>query len=34
MLKEAEWKRYTEAVKDPSTTEVTDWEIGYYLPFY
>ena len=34
MLKEAEWKRYTEAVPDPSTIEVTDWEVGYYLPFY
>jgi glutamine synthetase len=34
MLKEAEWKRYTEAVSDPATTDVTDWEIAYYLPFY
>ena len=34
MLKEAEWKRYTEAVSDPTTTDVTDWEVGYYLPFY
>ena len=25
---------YTAAVKDPDTTDVTDWEIGYYLPFY
>jgi glutamine synthetase len=34
MLKQAEWKRYAEAVPDTATTEVTDWEIGYYLPFY
>ena len=34
MLKDAEWKRYTEAIAHPDTTDVTDWEIGYYLPFY
>ncbi len=34
MLKEAEWKRYVEAVPDPATTDVTGWEISYYLPFY
>ncbi len=34
MLKQAEWKRYAEAVPDPATTEVTAWELAYYLPFY
>jgi glutamine synthetase len=34
MLKRAEWERYVKAVSDPSTTEVTDWELRYYLPFY
>ncbi|MEX2421138.1 MAG: glutamine synthetase, partial [Actinomycetota bacterium] len=33
-LKRAEWERYTKAVEDPSTTEVTPWETGYYLPFF
>ncbi len=34
MVKRAEWKKYAEAVGDPSTTEVTDWELSYYLPFF
>jgi glutamine synthetase len=34
MVKRAEWKRYAEAVADPATTEVTDWELAYYLPFF
>ncbi len=34
MLKRAEWERYVAAVEDPSTTEVTDWELRYYLPYY
>ncbi|HXF71840.1 MAG TPA: glutamine synthetase, partial [Actinomycetota bacterium] len=34
MIKRAEWKKYAEAVGDPSTTEVTDWELAYYLPFF
>jgi glutamine synthetase len=33
-LKEAEWHRYVAAVSDPATTEVTEWEIDYYLPFH
>jgi glutamine synthetase len=33
-LKRAEWERYVAAVEDPSTTDVTPWEIGYYLPFF
>jgi glutamine synthetase len=33
-LKRAEWQRYEAAVEDPSTTEVTPWELEYYLPFY
>jgi glutamine synthetase len=34
ILKRAEWERYCKAVDDPATTEVTDWELEYYLPFY
>ncbi|GIU96367.1 MAG: glutamine synthetase [Actinomycetota bacterium] len=34
ILKRAEWERYAAAVEDPSTTEVTDWELRYYLPFH
>ena len=33
-LKRAEWERYSKAVDDPSTTEVTPWETEYYLPFF
>ena len=33
-LKRAEWDRYAAAVEDPTTTEVTPWEVGYYLPFF
>jgi glutamine synthetase len=33
-LKRAEWNRYLAEVNDPSTTEVTAWELDYYLPFY
>jgi len=34
MLKRAEWERYQKAVQDTSTTDVTPWEIEYYLPFF
>jgi glutamine synthetase len=34
MLKRAEWERYAAAVTQPSTTEVTAWELEYYLPFF
>ncbi|HSL10856.1 MAG TPA: glutamine synthetase family protein [Actinomycetota bacterium] len=34
ILKRGEWERYTAAVDDPTTTEVTDWELRYYLPFH
>jgi glutamine synthetase len=34
MLKQAEWERYAAAVTEPSTTEVTAWELEYYLPFF
>jgi len=34
ILKQGEWKRYLGAVVDPATTDVTDWELRYYLPFY
>jgi glutamine synthetase len=33
-LKRAEWERYEKAVDDTTTTDVTPWEIEYYLPFY
>jgi glutamine synthetase len=33
-LKRAEWERYTAAVDDPATTDVTPWELDYYLPFF
>jgi glutamine synthetase len=33
-LKRAEWERYQKAVEDTSTTNVTPWEIEYYLPFF
>lgn len=34
MLKRAEWERYAKAVEDTGTTDVTDWELSYYLPFF
>ncbi|MDP9326676.1 MAG: glutamine synthetase [Actinomycetota bacterium] len=34
MLKRAEWERYVAVVDDPDTTEVTRWELEYYLPFF
>ena len=34
ILKQAEWSRYTKAVADPTTPDITEWELGYYLPFY
>ena len=34
MLKQAEWDRYVKNVDDPSTTDVTPWELEYYLPYY
>jgi glutamine synthetase len=33
MLKQAEWDRYVAAGKT-SDTEVTPWELEYYLPFH
>jgi glutamine synthetase len=33
-LKRAEWERYAKAVDDTTTTDVTPWELEYYLPFY
>ena len=32
-LKRAEWERYVRSGADPTTTDVTPWEIEYYLPF-
>ncbi|MEP6759427.1 MAG: glutamine synthetase [Actinomycetota bacterium] len=34
ILKGAEWERYRAATQDTSTTDVTDWELRYYLPFF
>jgi glutamine synthetase len=34
ILKRAEWDRYAAAVEDTSTTNVTPWELDYYLPFF
>jgi glutamine synthetase len=33
-LKRAEWERYVANVPDPSVTQTTDWELGYYMPFF
>ncbi len=33
-LKRAEWERYLRSGADPTTTDVTPWELEYYLPFY
>jgi glutamine synthetase len=33
-LKLAEWERYLRSGVDPATTDVTAWELEYYLPFY
>jgi len=34
MLKRAEWERYLAQVGDPSTTDLTTWELEYYTPFF
>lgn len=34
ILKRAEWERYLASGADPETTEVTPWEIAYYMPFH
>ena len=34
ILKNAEWTRYLASGADPDSTEVTPWEIDYYLPFH
>jgi glutamine synthetase len=34
VLKRAEWDRYIANVPDPAVTQTTDWELGYYLPFF
>ncbi len=34
ILKRGEWERYLAATEDRDTTEVTDWELRYYLPYY
>lgn len=34
ILKRGEWERYLAAVEDPSTLDVSDWELRYYLPYH
>ena len=34
ILKRAEWDRYVASGADPGSTDVTDWELAYYLPFH
>jgi glutamine synthetase len=34
ILKRGEWERYRGATEDTHTTDVTDWELRYYLPFF
>ena len=34
ILKRGEWERYMGANNDTDTTEVTDWELRYYLPYH
>ncbi len=34
ILKRAEWARYIASGADPETTDVTEWELSYYLPFH
>ena len=34
ILKRAEWERYLASGADPDSTEVTPWEIDYYMPFH
>jgi glutamine synthetase len=34
ILKRAEWERYLASGADPLSTDVTDWELRYYLPYH
>ena len=34
ILKRGEWERYVGAVEDPTTTDVSDWELRYYMPYH
>ena len=34
ILKRGEWERYLAAIEDPSTLDVSDWELRYYLPYH
>jgi glutamine synthetase len=34
ILKTGEWERYMDANADTDTTDVTDWELRYYLPYH
>jgi glutamine synthetase len=34
MLKQAEWDRYVASGADPASTEISEWELRYYLPFH
>jgi glutamine synthetase len=33
-LKRAEWERYVAVAPEPETTELTQWELDYYTPFF
>jgi glutamine synthetase len=33
-LKRAEWDRYVAAVSEPEVAQPTEWELGYYMPFF
>ncbi|MEX0985527.1 MAG: glutamine synthetase family protein [Actinomycetota bacterium] len=34
MLKRAEWERYIAVAPEPETTDLTQWELDYYMPFF
>jgi glutamine synthetase len=34
ILKRGEWERYLANVDDPATTDVSEWELRYYLPYH
>jgi glutamine synthetase len=34
MLKRAEWDRYVANVPEPASTDITEWELRYYTPFF
>jgi glutamine synthetase len=34
ILKRGEWERYVAAVEDTAITDVSDWELRYYMPYH